>query len=276
MSLARRLPTRILLALATCLLSSAISLCRAQTAEDSDERNIQDLITASHILANEGVLDSFGHATVRSVQNPSHLFMPRAMPPALVTRADIVELDSDCNLVAQKAVRLNGERYIHCEIYKVRPDVQSVIHTHDPAVLPFGLSRTPMRAVLAQAGFLPAKAPVFDIRNVPLQKKGMLILNPVLGRALAKSLGAHPVVLMRGHGDTVVGKSVREAAVRAIYTDMNARAQAAAIALGSSVVALNAAERAAYDAEQRPDRPWENFRQRLPEARAAPSPKSGP
>ena len=131
-------------AVVTCALLAAVTIfaqpCQAQIPNDPDEARIEDLITASHMLANEGILDSFGHATVRSVTDPSHFFMPRAMPPALVSRADIVELDFDCKPVTPNAPRLNGERYIHCEIYKARSDVQSVIHTHDLAVIPFGLT----------------------------------------------------------------------------------------------------------------------------------------
>jgi ribulose-5-phosphate 4-epimerase/fuculose-1-phosphate aldolase len=239
----------------------------AQGSADSDDARIADLVTASHILANEGVLDSFGHATVRSLKNPSHLFMPRAMPPALVAREDIVELDMDCKPIAPVSFHLNGERFIHCEVYKARPDVISVIHTHDPAVLPFGLSGVPLRPVLAQAGFLPPETPVFDVRNVNVEKKGMLVLTPALGQALAKALGNDPVILMRGHGDTVVGASVKEATVRAVYTDMNARAQAGAIALGGTAIALDDRERAVYPAEQQPDRPWDNFLHRLPQGR---------
>lgn len=236
----------------------------AQDQADPDEARIADLVTASHILANEGVLDSFGHASVRSAKNPAHFFMPRAMPPARVSRADIVELDMDCKPIRPVADHLNGERYIHCETYKARPDVQSVIHTHDPAVLPFGLSGVPLRPVLAQSGFLPPETPVFDVRDVPVENKGMLILTPALGQALAQSLGQGPVVLMRGHGDTVVGTSVKEATVQAIYTDVNARAQAGALAIGGKAIALDERERAVYSAEERPDRPWDNFLHRLP------------
>jgi 3-hydroxy-2-methylpyridine-4,5-dicarboxylate 4-decarboxylase len=242
---------------------SFVLAARAQSV-DPDEMRISDLITASHILAHEGVLDSFGHATVRSEKNPARLFMPRAMPPALVTRQDIVELDMDCKPVAQTSVPLNGERFIHCEIYKARPDVQSVIHTHDPAVLPFGISGVPLRPVLAQSGFLAPETPVFDVRDVDVEPKGMLVRTAPLGAALAKTLGDGPVVLMRGHGDTVVGASVKEATVRAIYTDLNAVAQTQAIALGGKVIALNERERAAYPLEQQPGRPWENFLRRLP------------
>src|SRR5579883_778609 len=239
----------------------------AQTpAGDTNEARIEDLITASHILANEGILDSFGHATVRSVTDPTHFFMPRAMPPALVSRADIVELDLDCKPVTPNAPRLNGERYIHCEVYKARPDVQSVIHTLDLAVLPFGLTGMPLKPVTAQAGFLPKETPVFEVRDAygpSAQERGMLVLNSMLGKALAEKLGNNPVVLMRGHGETVVGRSVKEATVRTIYTNLDARAQTAAMALSSKLVVLDDAEIAAFGKEERPDRPWDNYKARM-------------
>jgi HCOMODA/2-hydroxy-3-carboxy-muconic semialdehyde decarboxylase len=248
---------------------------RAQTPApaDSNEARIEDLITASHILANEGILDSFGHATVRSVTDPTHFFMPRAMPPALVSRADIVELDLDCKPVTPNAPRLNGERYIHCEVYKARPDVQSVIHTHDLAVIPFGLTGTPLKPVLAQAGFLPKETPLFEVRDAygpSAQERGMLVLNSALGKALAAKLADNPVVLMRGHGETVVGRSVKEATVRTLYTNIDARAQAAAAAMGPKLVALDDAELATNARENfDADRPWENYRQRMLKAQGA-------
>ncbi len=210
------------------------------------------MITASHILTNEGILDSFGHVSARSAKNPDHFFMPRAMPPALVTRADIVEVGLDCKPVAADAPRLNGERYIHCEIYKARSDVQSVIHTHDLAVIPFGLTGIPLRPVVAQAGFLPPETPLFEVReaNASQKKRGMLVLNADLGDALAKKLGANPVILMRCHGDTVVGRSVREATVRTIYTHIDALAQSAALALSPKITALD-------------DRSWRLMLQRI-------------
>jgi ribulose-5-phosphate 4-epimerase/fuculose-1-phosphate aldolase len=266
------------LALAALGLAAACVPAQTQTnaqtgaAIDSNEARIEDLITASHILANEGILDSFGHATVRSATDPGHFFMPRAMPPALVSRADIVELDLDCKPVTPGAPPLNGERYIHCEIYKVRPDIQSVIHTHDPAVIPFGLTGTPLRPVLAQAGFLPKETPLFEIRDAygSAAERGMLVRNAALGKALAAKLGNNPVVLMRGHGEAVVGRSVKEAAIRTLYTNIDARAQAAAMALASRFVVLDDAELAAFDQEERPDRPWENYKQRMLKAQGSP------
>jgi 3-hydroxy-2-methylpyridine-4,5-dicarboxylate 4-decarboxylase len=250
-------------------MSAASCLAQSQ-ASDPDEARIEDVITASHILTNEGILDSFGHVSARSAKNPDRFFMPRAMPPALVSRADIVEVGLDCKPVAPDAPRLNGERYIHCQVYKARSDVQSVIHTHDLAVIPFGLAAIPLRPVVAQAGFLPPETPLFEVReaNASEKKRGMLVLDAHLGDALAKKLGTNPVVLMRGHGETVVGRSVREATVRAIYTHINAQAQSAALVLSTKITALNDAELQTNAAENfDADRPWQNYKQRLPAPR---------
>ena len=262
-------------AASTSLFVVAISVaasCYGQSgpAADPDETRIEDIITASHILTNEGILDSFGHVSARSAKNPDHFFMPRAMPPALVSRADIVEVGLDCKPISPDAPRLNGERYIHCEVYKARSDVQSVIHTHDLAVIPFGLAGIPLRPVVVQAGFLPPKTPLFEVRdaNKNREKRGMLVINTDLGRALAGKLGSNPVVLMRGHGDTVVGSSVREATVRTIYTHIDAQAQSAALALRRHITVMDAAELASNAAENfDADRPWQNYKQRLPAGR---------
>ncbi len=233
---------------------------------NDDEARIADIVTASHMLANEGILDSFGHISARSARNPERFFIARAMAPALVTRADIVEVGLDCKPVTPNAPRLNGERYIHCQVYKARGDVQSVIHTHDMAVLPFGIAGVPLKPVVAQAGFLPPETLLFEIRdaNASDGKRGMLVLNAHLGDALAKTLGTNPVVLMRGHGDTVVGRSVREATIRTIYTRINALAQSAALALSSKITALNESELEINSTENfDADRPWQNYLQRL-------------
>jgi ribulose-5-phosphate 4-epimerase/fuculose-1-phosphate aldolase len=245
--------------------------CRAQSdPANDDEARIADIITASHILANEGILDSFGHISARSAKNPEHFFIPRAMAPALVARGDIVEVGLDCMPVMPNAPRLNGERYIHCQIYKARSDVQSVIHAHDLAVIPFGVAGIPLKPVVAQAGFLPLETPLFEIRdaNTSEKQRGMLVLNAHLGDTLAKTLGVNPVVLMRGHGDTVVGRSVREATIRTIYTHIDAQAQSAALALSPKITSLNELELEVNSTENfDADRPWQNYLQRLPEKR---------
>jgi len=238
---------------------------QVSSPNDPDEARIEDIITASHILTNEGILDSFGHVSARSAKNPEHFYMPRAMPPTLVSRADIVEIGPDCKPIAADAPRLNGERYIHCRIYKARGDVQSVIHTHDLAVIPFGLAGISLKPVVAQAGFLPPETPLFEVRDANKDKRGMLVINADLGDALAKTLGSNPVVLMRGHGDTVVGRSVREATVRTIYTHIDAQAQSAALALNPHITVMDAAE-LAFNATENfdADRPWQNYKSRLP------------
>jgi HCOMODA/2-hydroxy-3-carboxy-muconic semialdehyde decarboxylase len=247
---------------------SFAAACYAESnpASDPDEAAIEDIITASHILTNEGILDSFGHISARSAKNPDHFFIPRAMPPALISRADIVEVGLDCKPVAPNALRLNGERYIHCQVYKARSDVRSVIHTHDLAVIPFGVAGIPLRPVVAQAGFLPPETPLFEVReaNASEQRRGMLVLNANLGDALARKLASNPVILMRGHGNTVVGRSVREATVRTIYTHINAQAQTVAMALSTKITTLDDAELATNAAENfDADRPWQNYKQRL-------------
>lgn len=258
------------LVFATAASLVALSYAQSNSTVDPDEARIEDIITASHILTNEGILDSFGHISARSVKNPEHFFMPRAMPPALVSRADIVEVGLDCKPVTPNAPRLNGERYIHCEIYKARGDVQSVIHTHDLAVIPLGLSGIALKPVVVQAGFLPLETPLFEVRdaNKDQQKRGMLVLDAALGDALAQTLGVNPVALMRGHGDVVVGRSVREATVRTIYTHIDAQAEAAALGLSSKITVMDAAELASNAAENfDADRPWQNYKQRLPTGR---------
>ncbi|MFL6797207.1 MAG: class II aldolase/adducin family protein [Xanthobacteraceae bacterium] len=186
----------------------------AATPADSDQQRMADLAVASRILVNEGVLDSFGHVTVRSLKNPDHYFMPRAMPPGLVTVNDIVELDRDSVPVAASAPRTNGERFIHGEIYRLRPDVQAIVHSHSAAVIPFSIARErPLRPVLHMAGFLPERVSVFDHRDVskndPSLRGKLMVNNAKLGAALATTLGKDSVVLIRGHGNAVVGASLQ-------------------------------------------------------------------
>jgi HCOMODA/2-hydroxy-3-carboxy-muconic semialdehyde decarboxylase len=239
-----------------------------QAADAANQARLIDLVTASRILENEGVLDSYGHVTVRSATDPGHFFMPRALPPGSITADDLVELDLECTPVLPNAPRLNGERFIHSEIYKERPDVQCVIHSHSAAVIPFGVAGVPLRPVLAQGGFLPPETPVFEIREAtgPVASRGMLVTNSALGAFLAKKLGAAPAILLRGHGDAVVGTSVKEAVVRALYVSLNARVQSEAMRLGPTITALDDAE-LEYNAKENfdVDRPWAHFKRRLTE-----------
>ena len=235
----------------------------AQTGADPDDAIKDDIVTAYKILVNEGILDSFGHITARSRKNPNIFLMPRAMPPSLVTKDDILELNvSDSQPIDPKGRRVNGERYIHGEIYKARPDVMSVIHTHSQAVIPLSLTDIKMQPVVAQAGFLQPETPNFEARGAKEPgSRGMQVTDSRRGAALAKQLGQGPVILMRGHGDTVVGHSVKQAVVFTVYTDINARMQTQALLLSKTVKPLDESE---YTTEEEFDinRPWEHLRQK--------------
>src|SRR5215510_8200590 len=184
----------------------APALAQAQSGSGApvEPAVIEDLVAANRILADQGVLDGFGHVSMRHPANPANLLMSRSLAPALTTAADILEYDADCNAVDDRGRASFLERFIHCEIYRARPDVKSVIHTHSPGVVPFAASTVPLRPMYHVAGFLAAGVPVFEIRNVA-GMTNMLIANATLGKALAETLGDKAVVLMRGHGNVVVG-----------------------------------------------------------------------
>jgi ribulose-5-phosphate 4-epimerase/fuculose-1-phosphate aldolase len=207
---------------------------------------IEDIVIGSRILADFGVVDGFGHVSARHPTNPNHFLMSRSLAPALVTAADIMEFDLDGNAVDNSGRSMFLERFIHSEIYKARPDVMAVVHAHSPGVIPFSVSQVPLRPMYHNAAFLAAGAPVWDIRR-DFGETDMLVRNPSLGKSLAQTLGDKSVVLMRGHGDVAVGPAVRVAVFRAYYTDVNARLQSQAIALGGDINYLTPGEGAKAD-----------------------------
>lgn len=251
----------------------SLGLCfraaNAQQARDPDDAIKEDLVTAYKILVNEGVLDSFGHVSARSAKNPNIFLMPRAMPPSLVTKDDILEFRvEDSQPIDPHGWRVNGERYIHGEIYKVRPDVKAVIHSHSQAVIPLSLTNIKLKPVVAQAGFLPLESPTFEIRDARGPgERGMQITNIKRGAALAKQLGSNPVILMRGHGDTVVGHSVKQAVVFAVYVDIDARMQTQALQLSRDIVTMTTPE-LITEKEFDINRPWEALRLKTLDAAA--------
>ncbi len=184
-----------------------------------NEQIIDDLVTASHILANEGVLDGLGHVSVRHPDNPQRYLMSRSLAPALVAASDIMEFDLDSNAVDRQGRALFLERFIHGETYKARPEVAAVIHSHSPTVIPFSISQTPLQPVFNGAAFLSPAAPVFDIRRVA-GMTDLLIGNGDLGKALSVTLGQGAVALLRGHGNVVVGETVQQVVYRAIQTEL--------------------------------------------------------
>lgn len=204
---------------------------------------LRDLAAASRILAAQGVVDGFGHVSMRHRSAPDRYLMARSIAPALVTPDDIIEYDLDshpCNANGRGSFL---ERFIHGEIYKARPDIMSVVHSHSPSVVPFGLVGVPMQAMFHNAAFIAAGVPVFDIRD-KFGATDMLVGNGPKGVALAEVMGNKDIVLMRAHGAVACGPTLQSAVFRAVYTEVNARIQHWTMALGGS------ATMAALDAEE--------------------------
>lgn len=236
------------------------------SASSADSELVDDLVAANRILAGQGVLDGFGHVSARHDKDPSRFLLARSMAPALVTAADIIEFDLDSNAVDARGRTAYLERFIHGEIYKAQLEVQAIVHSHSPAVIPFGVVGVALRPIFHLGGFLGVGVPVFEIRDAGGPATDMLIRNPTLGAALAKTIGSAPVALMRGHGNVVVGRSIKEAVFRAIYTEVNARLESEALRLGEGqVVFLNEeeAKAAAETNSAQIGRPWELWKAKV-------------
>jgi ribulose-5-phosphate 4-epimerase/fuculose-1-phosphate aldolase len=210
---------------------------------------IADLAAASRILAAQGVVDGFGHVSMRHPSAPERYLMARALAPALVAPEDIIEYDLESNPCNANGRSSFLERFIHGEIYRARPDVVAVVHSHSPSVIPFGLVDVPMRAMFHNAAFIAAGVPVFDIRE-KFGATDLLVGNGAKGVALAEIMGGHDVVLMRAHGSVTCGPSLEGAVFRAVYTEVNARIQhwTTALGRGAPIAALDPEEGRLADA----------------------------
>ena len=227
---------------------------------------MEDLVLANRILFHQRIVDGLGHISVRHDQDPGRYLMARMRVPGLVSAEDIITYDLDSNPQGDDRKSYN-ERFIHGEIYKARPDVQSVVHCHTRALLPFTVTKAPLRPLYHMSGFLGKGVPVFDIRDAAGGPTNMLVRDPKLGRALAQSLGDKNMVLMRGHGATLVGNSIKNAVFRAIYAAENAELQMEAMRLGD--VMYLSPEEAVLGAEVNEsndtslDRPWSAWKFQL-------------
>jgi ribulose-5-phosphate 4-epimerase/fuculose-1-phosphate aldolase len=226
---------------------------------------IDDLVIGNRILYVQDVVDSYGHISARHPHRPDRFLMSRARAPGLVVTADIMEFGLDGELVHDDERPIYSERFIHSEVYKARPDVHAVVHSHSPTVVPFSVTQVPLRPI--RAPFLYPEVPVFDTR-ASAGWTNLLISNSALGQALAQKLGKNSVALMRGHGNVVVAPSVRVAVYRAIYTEANAKLLLQAMLLGGPITYLAPEEAALMEKEQgkqRPghghDRTWEMWKQ---------------
>ncbi len=223
-----------------------------------DPSLLEDLVDANRILFNERVVDAFGHVSARHDKRPDRFLLARNMAPALVRQNDLIEFDLDG--VAQngdtRSVYL--ERFIHGEIYRARPDVMAVVHSHSPAVIPFGIVKgATMRPVSHMCGFLGRGPGVFEIRETAGDASDLLIRSNELGAALARKLGGDNAVLMRGHGSTVVAPTLKLVVYRAIYAEVNARLLTSALQLGEVEYLTVGEAESTMRTEGQVERPWQ-------------------
>jgi HCOMODA/2-hydroxy-3-carboxy-muconic semialdehyde decarboxylase len=227
-----------------------------------DDELLQDLVAANRILAEHGVIDAYGHVSIRSPRDPKRFFLARNIAPETVQAEDILEYGIDGEPVDRARVPDSvTERYIHSEVYRARPEVLAVVHNHSPSVIPFSVTNVPMRALFHMAAFVGEGVPNFEIRKV---KKGsdLLVRDPKLGAALAKTLGAKPAALMRGHGSVVVGENLPRAVGRSVYLEMSARMQMQAMMLSKKITWFDAAEVKASNPVQDYKRAWPLWREK--------------
>jgi ribulose-5-phosphate 4-epimerase/fuculose-1-phosphate aldolase len=232
-----------------------------RSAGPADTKLIEDLVAANHILADQGVVDGYGHVSVRHNLDPSRYLLSRSLAPELVTAADILEYDLDSIAVEANARAQYAERFIHGEIYKTRPDVKAIVHNHSPSIIPFSDSTVPLRPMYHMAAFIGEGVPVFEIRKVA-GMSNMLIGNSALGHALSATLGEKPAVLMRGHGAVVVGPSLPVAVGRSVYLEINARLQTQATILGGTITYLSPEEAAKATPPDNYQRAWDLWKRK--------------
>ncbi len=217
------------------------------------QRLINDLVIANRILANENVVDAYGHVSFRHPGNAQRFFMARSLAPDLVTADDIVEFDLDGEPVGDERRAVYLERYIHAAIFDKRPDVMSIVHAHAEDILPFGIANgTPLRPVIHSGSFIGAHVPVWDIAD-RFGDTNLLVANMDQGRDLAATLGDNNVALMRGHGFAAAARSLIEVVRMSVYLPRNARALSAALRLGGDIRYLSQGE---IDARNRGYKPY--------------------
>jgi HCOMODA/2-hydroxy-3-carboxy-muconic semialdehyde decarboxylase len=206
-----------------------------RSAGRPDPQLVAELVAANRVLAHEGVLDGWGHVSVRHNLDPDRYLLARSLAPELVAAGDILEFDLENDAVNARGRNLYTERFLHGEIYKARPDVVAVCHCHAPPVIPFGVTDVPLKPMYHRAAFIALGVPVFEIRDAA-GMTDLLIRNPALGRALAESIADKPAVLMRGHGATIVAPTLQRLVARSIFLALNATLQMQATLLGGGEI----------------------------------------
>jgi HCOMODA/2-hydroxy-3-carboxy-muconic semialdehyde decarboxylase len=195
---------------------------------------LEELVTANRILAREGVVDSFGHVSVRHPERPDHYVLSRARAPECIEADDLMEFAADGSPVDARGRKPYAERFIHGAVYEARPEVKAVVHNHSPAVVPFSLTPARLSPVMHMCAGIGTRVPTWDSRT-RFGDTNLLVTTMEMARDLAAALGGRPVALMRGHGCVVAGASLREVVFNSIYLQLNADLQMKAGALGEIV-----------------------------------------
>ena len=219
----------------------------ATQESNGHEGLLEDLVAANRALAMQNILDAWGHVSVRDDRNPNRYIIARSLAPELVTAADLMEFDLDSNPLDRRGPDQYGprymydERFIHGEIYKARPDVKAIVHSHSPSVVPFSMTTVPLQPVYHMSFFLSGGVPIYEIRKYG-GMTDLLVRNNALAKGLAETLGDRPVALLRGHGAVVVAEDIPTAVGRSIFLEFNAKVQAEAMALGGTITYVDPAE----------------------------------
>ena len=222
---------------------------------------IEDLVTANHVLAKYGIVDSFGHVSIRHPDKPDRFFLSCSRAPERVKRDDIVEFNLDCEPIDAKGKHLYTERPIHGGAYQARPDVMSVIHNHSPGVIPYGITGHKLRPVMHMCASIGHDVPIWD-QHKKFGDTDLLVTSMAMGRDLCKTLGKGRTSLMRGHGAVVVGAELRATVYTAVYLELNAKLQMQAEAMSKKVKFLTKGETqkvAATTSMANINRAWENW-----------------
>jgi HCOMODA/2-hydroxy-3-carboxy-muconic semialdehyde decarboxylase len=256
---------------ALCIVLALCLPAAAQQAPAStgppDPTLVEDLVAAYRILADHGLLDGWGHVSVRHDKDPNRYLMARGMSADMVTAKDIIEFDLDSRPVDTHGLPISAlftERYIHGEIYKMRPDVVAVVHTHAPSLIPFGDTKVPLKPMYHRAAFIAFGIPVFEIRE-RAGMTDMLIRNAGLGHDLAEALGDHPAILMRGHGAAITAPTLQRVVARTIFLSLDATLQADAMRMGAPITYLDIEEARKIEAREGHGlaRTWEGWKQKV-------------
>jgi ribulose-5-phosphate 4-epimerase/fuculose-1-phosphate aldolase len=219
---------------------------------------------ANRILAARGVVDGFGHVTVRCGADGRYFLISRNLAPALVQPQDVLLCDQQGVVLDAQGRKSYLERFIHAAIYRARPDVHAIVHSHSPSVIPFGVTGQRLRPIFHMSGFLGSGSALYDQRSAGFGDTDMLISDDARGTALAQALGHANCVLMRGHGSTVVAPSIEQVVYRAVYAEVNASLQMQAMQMGEvEYLTAGEAQHSMQSTEGQVKRAWDLWAQEV-------------